>query len=65
MQKRWVVAAYLLLFGASIIVYIRYPAQQDHLRFWIPQALLMLTLVVTSLYVLLTAVTCPPFLVQS
>jgi|SRR6266478_1663873 len=55
MNKLAVIAAYILLFAAAVAGYVHYPTYHDEIKFWLPQGLLALTLVVTSLYVLLTA----------
>jgi hypothetical protein len=55
MRKSLLLVAYAILFSTAVLVYWKCPTYREHLRFWIPQGLLALTLVVTSLYVLLTS----------
>jgi hypothetical protein len=55
MRKSLLFVAYAILFSAAVFVYWKWPNYREHLRFWIPQGLLALTLVVTSFYVLLTS----------
>jgi hypothetical protein len=55
MNKLAVIAAYILLFATAVAGYVYYPTYRDDIKFWLPQALLALTLIMTSLYVLLTA----------
>lgn len=54
--RPWViVAAYVLLLFASIVIYACFPLSREHLKFWIPQIFVLILIVVTTLYVLHTA----------
>ena len=55
MRKLLVVVAYFVVFFTAVFLYVHYPASRESVRFWLPQGLLALTLVMTSLYVLFTA----------
>ncbi len=55
MRKIWTVAECVLLLLLSGLAYWVFPAHRELLRFWIPQIFLLLMIMVTSLYVQVTA----------
>ena len=50
-----IVLAYVVVLAASVYAYHSYPQYRQQIKFWIPQLFLLVMIVVTTLYVVLTA----------
>lgn len=50
-----IIALYLLILCASLVAYIHFIRIREDLKFWIPQAFLLILIAVTTLYVFYTA----------
>jgi hypothetical protein len=50
-----IVLGYAVLLTGSVYVYHSYPVYRKQVEFWIPQLFLLIMIVVTTLYVFLTA----------